>query len=303
MTVNKNLLNSKKFLPISCIGSIYINTELDELSLSLKSILFQKYIPNQIILVVDGPIDNKIKSMINTLQNKYPIIEIIYSEINQGLGIALNKALQFCKNDFIARFDTDDINLENRFEIQYNYLCLHKDIDVLGTAVNEFKEYNQSIISRLKKVSTSHFQIINKMNYRNPINHPTVMFKRNLILKCGSYQSMKYFEDYYLWLRCKYKNYKFHNLKIPLVAMKMNNLVYRRHGLKYAYYETLFIISCFLKRLINFESLIFFSFRLFSRLIPKIIFKFIFRLDSTRTKYIEDKNLENYINKLDKFNL
>ena len=139
MINNENSLSLKKYLPISCLGSIYINTDFNELSLSLKSILFQKYIPNQIIIVVDGPIDDKNKSFINNIQKKYSIIEIIYLEINQGLGFALNKGLEFCKNDIIARFDTDDINLENRFEIQYNYLCTNNDIDILGTAVKEFK--------------------------------------------------------------------------------------------------------------------------------------------------------------------
>tara|TARA_Y100000589_G_scaffold242872_1_gene230478 strand:- start:41 stop:952 length:912 start_codon:yes stop_codon:yes gene_type:complete len=303
MINNKNSLSFKNYLPISCLGSIYINTDFDELYLSLKSIFFQKYVPNQIIIVVDGPIDNKNKSFINYLQNKYSIIEIIYLEINKGLGFALNKGIEFCKNDIIARFDTDDINLENRFEIQYKYLCTNNDIDILGTAVKEFKENNNIIMSRLKKVSNSHFQIIKKMNYRNPINHPTVMFKKNIILKCGSYQSMKYFEDYHLWLRCKYKNYKFHNLNISSVAMKMNNLVNRRQGCSYAFYEALFFISCLSKRLIKFESIILFSFRLFSRFIPRIIFKIIFRIDPTRNKYNEDKNLEDYIKKLRKLSL
>ena len=80
------------------------------------------------------------------------------------------------------------------------------------------------------------------MNYRNPINHPSILFKKESILKAGSYESMLFFEDYYLWLKCKKKKYKFHNLDIPLLAMKRESLLLRRYGLLLLFLKLSFFI-------------------------------------------------------------
>ena len=91
------------------------------------------------------------------------------------------------------------------------------------------------------------------MLIRNPINHPSIIFKKDRIENAGSYDDMKFFEDYYLWLKCKKLSFKFHNINQALVSMRRKNNLVRRKGYKYIIFEIKFTYQCFIKRLINFN--------------------------------------------------
>lgn len=297
----KKLEKSKKYLPISCLCSIYINTTYEEILLALKSILVQDILPKQIIIVVDGPIKNKIQIFINHLISEYKIFKIVYSYKNEGLGLALKKGLEFCDYDIIARFDSDDINLKDRLAKQYSYLSKNKNIDILGTYVKEFNIKDNKIFSRLKIVPQTDIKIKAIMSSRNPMNHPTIMFRKKAIIRSGSYISMNCFEDYYLWLRCKSKNFIFYNSDYPSVAMKRECNIERRHGFKYGYHECRFFFICFLKGLIPFHYLIVLIIRVGLRITPKIFSKIFYDYDKRRTNFKIDENLNLYIEKLNKF--
>ena len=58
-------------LPISCLCSVYKKTLKEEFSLSVLSLLCQEYIPNQIVVVIDGEISEQLEEYINLLKNKY----------------------------------------------------------------------------------------------------------------------------------------------------------------------------------------------------------------------------------------
>ena len=83
----------KKYLPISCICSIYINTILNEFIISLDSILCQKYIPNEIIIVLDGEISKEVQKFIKYIEKNEEIFKIIKLRQNKGLGLALKKGI------------------------------------------------------------------------------------------------------------------------------------------------------------------------------------------------------------------
>ena len=50
--------------------------------------------------------------------------------------------------------------------------------------------------------------------YRNPVNHPTVMFRKQDVLDTGNYLPQLWFEDYYLWARMLQRGYIFYQLGI-----------------------------------------------------------------------------------------
>ena len=297
----KKIEQSKKYLPISCLCSIYINTTYEEILLALKSILVQDFLPKQIIIVVDGPIKKKIQIFINHLISEYKIFKIVYSYQNEGLGLALKKGLKFCDYDIVARFDSDDINLKDRLAKQYNYLTKNENIDILGTYVKEFNIKDNKIFSRLKIVPQTDAKIKSIINLRNPMNHPTIMFRKEAIIRSGSYISMNCFEDYYLWLRCKSKNCGFYNSDYPSVAMKRQSNIKRRHGLKYGFYELKFMYLCLMKRLIPFHNFLFMISRVLLRITPKFFSIIFYKYDKQRTDFMIDQNLSEYIKKLNTF--
>ena len=280
--------NSRKYLPISCLGSIYSKTILKELIFSLDSIITQEYIPNEIILIVDGYITKEIYSFLKFLESDNKIIKVFYLKENEGLGLALNYGLKKCSNNLIARFDTDDINLKNRLKIQYDQIN-NGNISILGCSVLEFQDDFNNII--LKTVPEDYINIIKTSRIRNPLNHPTVIFRKNDILRIGGYRDVRFFEDYDLWLRSIKSNLIIKNINIPLVAMKRGTYLFRRTGLRYLFHELNFVKECFKLKTIKKIYLLFFIIRIFIRILPIKISSLVQFFDFSRIK----RDMKNHI--------
>ena len=215
----------------SAILPIYKGVNFHTFKKPFESIINQTLKPNELLVIFDGPIKNNIRKLIEEYQGKYNFIKIINFPSNRGLGYVLNRAVKLCKNKYIARCDADDISIPNRFKIQINYLNKNHKIDVLGSNITEHE--NDNFFS-LKKVEQYDDKIKQKINFRNPINHSSVIFKRNTILQCGNYEDVIFFEDYYLWFKVFKSNGNFYNLQENLVTMKVDNQFYkRRSGFKY----------------------------------------------------------------------
>tara|TARA_Y100001933_G_scaffold80761_1_gene81958 strand:- start:167 stop:1099 length:933 start_codon:yes stop_codon:yes gene_type:complete len=283
---------TKKVLPISCLCSIYINTDLKDFALALDSLLIQDYIPNEIIIIIDGVINNDLKKFINYLEvNK--IFKIYNLNKNTGLGNALRIGLEKCNNEFVARFDTDDINLKDRLKIQYDILKLRPDISIIGSSIIEYKSIECVGEYGLKKVPQDNNDIIKYSIFRNPINHPSVIFRKSKIINIGSYQDIRYFEDYDLWLRCIKNQLILNNLETPLVAMQREKYLSKRKGMKYAFYEFNFLRKSIMNRTLLKRSIPFYIIRIIIRLIPDNFISIIQCLDNKRN--LIKFNLEEYI--------
>ena len=123
--------------------------------------------------------------------------------------------------------DTDDIAFPYRFEKQISYLKEHPEVDILGSSVYEFKEDIKNTIY-FKQAPTENIGCYIKK--RNPLNHPTVIFKKNKVLEIGNYQEILFNEDYYLWIRMFKNNCQIANMPEPLLYFRINDDTYRRRG-------------------------------------------------------------------------
>lgn len=221
-------MNEKKY---SVLMSVYYKEQPEYLRDSINSMLNQTIEPDEIVLVKDGPLTEALEKVIYEYKDN-PILNVIELKENVGLGKALNIGLTKCKNEIVARMDTDDISEYERCEKQYEML-ISKDISVVGASVAEFIDNKDNVVA-YKDVIINHNEIIKRMKYRNAINHPTVMFKKSDVISAGSYQHWFLNEDYYLWIRMILMGHKFMNLKEPLVRMRITNETYlRRGGWKY----------------------------------------------------------------------
>ena len=231
----------EKKIKFSVVLPIYIKIDYIIFRKSFESILNQTLKPNEIIIIFDGPVKKNIQEYVNKKKKKLKFIKILKFSKNRGLGHVLNKAVKKCKYNVIARCDSDDFSNKKRFQIQINYLKKNKKIDVLGT--NLYEVNNKKIIS--KKIMMKGDENIKKqLLFRNPINHSTVMFKRNKVLSSGNYQKIKYFEDYYMWFAMAKNNCTFKNLSSFLVSMSVDDHFYtRRSGLNYYKHYLNFILK------------------------------------------------------------
>lgn len=215
----------------SVLMSLYKNESPLYLSLSLESILKQSVPPKEIILVVDGPISDDLKAILAQFQESLHLIQL---NENHGLGYALAIGLKKCTSQLVIRMDTDDISLSDRAEIQLRYFQDHPETSVVGGNILEFENSVDDQEKNLKKVPQNDEAIRHFARKRNPMNHVTVMFRKQDVLAAGNYQTFLGFEDYYLWVRMMKKRYKFANVNQVLVYVRTNSkFVNRRRGFKY----------------------------------------------------------------------
>ncbi|WP_229770956.1 glycosyltransferase [Campylobacter portucalensis] len=154
-----------------------------------------------------------------------------------GLGDALAIGLMECSNELVARMDSDDISLPDRFKKQLKIFEKYDFIDVCGCNVAEFDK-DENKIYGYRKVPEFHDEIVKFAKFRSPINHPSIMFKKSSVLLAGNYQKAIFMEDYFLWVRMILRGYKFYNINQVLVKMRAGQAqIYRRQGLKYAISE------------------------------------------------------------------
>ena len=221
-------------IPFSVLMSIYKNEKINHFEQCIDSLKKQTILPNEIIIVLDGPIQSDLSEKLDYLVKMESIsFVLIPLDKNVGLGYALNIGLTHCSNDWIFRMDTDDICLPDRFEKQISYIQGNPHISLVGGNTEEFSE-DMMISNGQRNIACEHNDIIKLAKKRNPFNHMTVAFKKSAVLSVGGYQHHLYMEDYNLWLRMIAAGYKTHNLQDILVNVRAgSSMVSRRRGLTY----------------------------------------------------------------------
>jgi glycosyltransferase involved in cell wall biosynthesis len=259
--------------------SIYHKEKVEYFNRAMESIWdYQTVQPQEIILVIDGILNESHYIEIEKWkQRTNKRLKTIQLKQNRGLGYALNIGLKKCSFEIVARMDADDISLPDRFQKQLQFLKNNK-IDACSSWVNEFDTEENNIVST-KKVPEYHKDILSYAKKRNPINHPSVMFKKSSVIYAGGYKDLKGFEDYYLWVRMLIKEYKFYNIQEPLLNMRAGEAqITRRSGFKYALQEIDFQKRIFHLGFINSrEFLLNIISRSFIRILPNMIVKKIYK--------------------------
>lgn len=190
--------------------------------------------PNEIVLVLDGPIGGELTACVKNWQSKIGgTLKIIALPQNVGLGQALNEGLKHCSYDWVFRMDTDDICTADRFEKQVAFIQQHPDVVLFSGQVLEFDQ-DISDANVLKAVPLTYEEIKEFAKKRCPFNHMAVAYKREVILALGGYQHHLFMEDYNLWLRVIGAGYTVSNLPDMILYARVGNGMHaRRKGYEY----------------------------------------------------------------------
>lgn len=201
---------------------------------ALHSIVNNSIIPNEIILVVDGHINDTLTDIISKYISQYPsLFNVVLHKKNHGLFHALNSGLFKSTSELIIRCDSDDVNELNRFESLVLFLDKNPSIDVLGSNILEVDIFNNLL--SYKDVPSTHAEISRRIKYRNPMNHMSVAFRKSAVIGVGGYKNIYLREDYALWAELISAGHKFSNINHYLVrATTGSNFYSRRGGLRYA---------------------------------------------------------------------
>ncbi|WP_102348314.1 glycosyltransferase [Bacillus sp. Marseille-P3661] len=199
---------------------------------ALESVFKQTLRPDEVVLVVDGPIPNSINKVIKKYESE-PSFKVIRLPENVGHGNARRIGLENCSHAIIALMDADDICVYNRFEKQIRCFQENKDISVVGGNIKEFIDSVDNIVG-IREVPQTDASIKEYMKKRCPFNQMTVMFKLSDVLNAGGYKDWFHNEDYYLWIRMFEKGAVFKNITDCLVYVRVGTEMYqRRGGIKY----------------------------------------------------------------------
>lgn len=215
----------------SIITSVYKNDKPEFVRVALDSMLVNQSVkPTEIVLVQDGPVPNGLSLLLSEYETKYPeVMHVIRLEKNGGLGNALKLGVEKAKYDICARMDSDDICLPDRFEKQLAYLEAHPECDIVGGQMTEFIDTPDNIVGR-REVPLTNEEIYKFMKSRCALNHVTVMFRKEAVLKAGNYQDWFWNEDYYLWVRMMMAGCKFANIPDVAVNVRSGADQYARRG-------------------------------------------------------------------------
>ena len=219
-------------LKFSLLLCTYAKENPQHLSQCLESILAQTVLPDELLIVKDGPLPHPLESVISGMS--FPnILTVIALPQNVSQGLARAEGLKCAKYKWIAIMDSDDVCLPTRFEKQIAQIKANPKLDLIGGQVIEFDAIPGQTIAK-RNVPTTHSEILTFAKKRNPFSMMTTMFKRDLALESGNFRYFPGFEDYDLWARMISNGAICANHPDVLVHVRVGNGMYaRRKGLVY----------------------------------------------------------------------
>lgn len=221
----------------SFLTTIYRNAKVDEMKISIASMVGQTVQPEQIVIVIDGPIGEDLQIYVDQLaggnQELYTIVPL---DVNVGQGLAARAGMEKCRNELIARMDADDICMLNRCEKQLRCFENDAELSVSGSNMSEFVGDISNVVAT-RVVPENHEDICNYLKSRCPMNNISIMFKKSAVEKAGGYMHWHYNEDGYLWARMFLTGAKFYNLQEVLVSARVGVDMYKRRG-GWKYYKS-----------------------------------------------------------------
>lgn len=235
-------------LKFSVAMSVYKNDNAIHFARALESITsLQTKRPDEIVLVVDGPVSDELDGVIEKYKAKYDFMNVTRLPQNVGLGKALRIAVETAENELIARMDSDDVAVPYRFEEQLKVFENNPGIDIVGGDISEFVDVEDNVVA-YRKVPKNHSEIKEYLKVRCPFNHMTVMYKKSAVMKAGGYLDLFWNEDYYLWIRMFEQNCKTANTGTVLVNVRTGKDMYKRRGGIRYYRSEKFLQDYMLKR-------------------------------------------------------
>jgi glycosyltransferase involved in cell wall biosynthesis len=204
----------------------------------VASILGQTRDPDQFVLVVDGPVPPELDEAIGQVQADHPTLLVERLPENLGSGPASNAGLALGVGDFVARLDSDDISLPARLERQLEAIE-QRGLDVVGSYVDEF-DGDPSHLLGTRVAPLSSRAIARRARINNPVNNPSMVFRRELALEVGGYQDVPFHEDYDLLARLLAAGARAENLPETLVLFNASEgMLGRRAGVGMLHHEWL----------------------------------------------------------------
>ncbi len=216
----KESAEQKKY---SVLMSLYKKENPEYLRIAIDSMLNQTVAPDEIVLVEDGPLTDDLYAVLD----EYPMLHRVKNEINLGLGLALNVGLKECRNELVARMDTDDCSKPERCEKQLQRFLEKPYLAIVGSHIDEFIGDTSNVISK-RIVPTTSEEIYKFAKKRSAFNHPAVMYSKTAVLENNGYADLKRNQDVDLFGRMQFNGNKAENIDEALLWFRSSDELAKR---------------------------------------------------------------------------
>lgn len=194
---------------ISILMPIYNGIEfIDE---SVTSILNQTYTNWELLIGINGHVkdsDVYIKAKKYETTNQIKVFDFYMCK---GKATTLNELIQYCKYEYVAILDVDDIWTANKLEIQTPFLNKY---DVIGSNCIYFGDREGTVpYIPIGDISNYNFCL------QNPVINSSSIIRKSL---CYWDNTINGIEDYDLWLRLRKNNKTFYNCENILVKHRIH---------------------------------------------------------------------------------
>lgn len=195
---------------------------------AVDSVLNQTVRPNQVVLVVDGPVPEALDAVIRECESM-AVFKVIRLPENRGHGHARRVGFEGCDHELVAIMDADDLCAPDRFQKQLAAFAADPEVCVVGGQMSEFQGTPEHIVG-YRRVSLTNEEIRRDLKGRCPMNQVTVMMKKSRAAQVGGYLDWYCNEDYYLWVRMYLAGLPFANVPEVLVNVRVGEDMYQRRG-------------------------------------------------------------------------
>jgi glycosyltransferase involved in cell wall biosynthesis len=221
------LINSGFPGGFTVLMAVYAKDDVLLFEKAVMSVFKNDLQPDAFVLVVDGPVPDLLSHLIESLKVRCGI-SVLYLKKNVGLAAALNAGLELVCTEWLVRADADDLNVDNRFKLQADFLKKEGDIDIFGGAIQEVDR--SGTLLAVRRTVETHEQILSYACKRNPFNHMTVACRTEFVKLCGGYPNIYLKEDYALWASMLAAGARSANMPNILVRATTGRDMYRRRG-------------------------------------------------------------------------
>jgi glycosyltransferase involved in cell wall biosynthesis len=215
--------------PFSLLLPTYHADDPEHLARAFRSAVDEQVLkPAEVVLVRDGVVPPRLQRVIDELAaSTVSPVKVVALEENIGLGHALDAGLRACTYEVVARMDSDDISVPERFALQIPLMA--EGYDLVGSALLEFHDDEDDIVGHRTPPLVDE-EIRAWARFHDPFNHPTVVYRRSMVQTVGGYRDLPLMEDYWLFARMIDAGAKLANIAEPLVKYRVGSGAYTRRG-------------------------------------------------------------------------
>jgi glycosyltransferase involved in cell wall biosynthesis len=193
---------------------------------ALGSLIDQSYQNIEILFL-----DNSVSGLDPDIWNLSKLVKYIKVPGEYGLSQTLNVGIKESLGMFIARMDYDDVSHVDRISEQVNFLISNENIGICGTYAEVIgQNFDENVKpGQIITRPTQPDSVIEFLLHKNPLLHPTVMMRREMILKHKLNYRKRFdsAEDLDFWARAV-RHFDIANIPVPLLKYRIHEAQYSR---------------------------------------------------------------------------